>query len=35
MDLLGEHAAHHRAAVLERDRGLVRDRREQLPVVVA
>ena len=35
VDLLGEHAAHDRAAVLERDRGLLRDRGEQLPVVVA
>ena len=35
VDLLGEHAAHHRAAVLERDGRLVRDRLEQLPVVVA
>ena len=34
MDLLGEHAAHHRAAVLERDRGMVRDRLEELPVLV-
>ena len=29
VDLLGEDAAHHRPAVLERDRGVVRDRREQ------
>jgi hypothetical protein len=33
VDLLGEHAAHHRAAVLERDRGMVRDRREQRTLV--
>ena len=35
VDLLGEHAAHHRAAVLERDRRVVRDRGEQRAVVVA
>ena len=29
VDLLGEHAAHDRAPVLERDRGVVRDRREE------
>ena len=34
VDLLGEHAAHHRAPVLERDRRLLRDRREQLAVVL-
>ena len=34
VDLLGEHAAHHRAPVLERDRGLLGDRREQLAVVL-
>ena len=33
VDLLGEHAAHDRAPVLERDRGLLRDRGEQLAVV--
>src|SRR5919201_1087005 len=35
VDLLSEHASHHRAAVLERDRCVVRDRREQCAVVVA
>ncbi len=34
MDLLGEHAAHHCAAVLERDRSLLGDRGEQLAVVL-
>ena len=34
VDLLGEHAAHHRAPVLERDRRLLGDRREQLAVVL-
>ena len=34
VDLLGEHAAHHRAPVLERDRGVMRDRLEQRAVVV-
>ena len=29
VDLLGEHAAHDRAAVLERHRRVVRDRREE------
>ena len=33
VDLLGEHAAHHRAAVLERDGRVLRDRRQQLAVV--
>ena len=34
VDLLGEHAAHHRAPVLERDRRLLGDRGEQLAVVL-
>ena len=34
VDLLGEHAAHHRAPVLERDRGMVGDRDEQRALVV-
>ena len=34
VDLLGEHAAHHRAPVLERDRGVVRDRLEQRALLV-
>ena len=34
VDLLREHAAHDGAAVLERDRGVVRDRLEQRAVVV-
>jgi hypothetical protein len=34
VDLLGEHAAERHPPVLERDRGLVRDRVEQLAVVV-
>ena len=34
VDLLGEHAAHHRAAVLERDGGVVGDRLEQPAVLV-
>ena len=34
VDLLGEHAAQRHPPVLERDRRLVRDRVEQLPVVV-
>ena len=34
VDLLGEHAAHHGAPVLERDGRLLRDRREQLAVVL-
>ena len=34
VDLLGEHAAHHRAPVLERDGSVVRDRLEQGAVVV-
>ena len=34
VDLLGEHAAHHRAPVLERDCGVVRDRLEQGAIVV-
>ena len=32
VDLLGEHAAHHGASVLERDRRVARDRREQRPL---
>ena len=35
VDLLGEHAAHHRAPVLERDGRVLGDRGEQLAVVVA
>ena len=34
VDLLGEHATHHRSTVLERDGRVVRDRDEQLPIVV-
>ena len=34
VDLLGEDAAHHRAAVLERDGGVVGDRLEQRPLLV-
>ena len=34
VDLLGEHAAHHRAPVLERDRRVMRDRGEQRPLLV-
>ena len=34
VDLLGEHPAHHRAPVLERDRGVVRDRLEEGAIVV-
>ena len=34
VDLLGEDAAHDRAAVLERDGGMVRDRLEQRPLLV-
>ena len=34
VDLLGEHAAHDRAAVLERDRRVVSDRGEQRPLLV-
>ena len=34
VDLLGEHAAHHRAPVLERDRRVVGDRGEQRPLLV-
>ena len=34
MDLLGEHAAHDRATVLERDRGVRRDRGEQRLLLV-
>src|SRR6266498_4115484 len=33
VDLLSEHAAHHRASVLESDGSMVGDRREQLTVV--
>jgi hypothetical protein len=35
VDLLGQDAAHHRTAVLERDGGVVRDRCEQSPLGVA
>jgi malate dehydrogenase len=35
MDLLGKHATQNRAPVLERDRRMMRDRREQLAVVFA
>ena len=34
VDLLREHAAHHRPSVLQRHGCVVRDRREQLPVRV-
>ena len=34
VDLLGEHAAHHGTPVLERDGRVLRDRREQLAVVL-
>ena len=34
VDLLREHAAHHRTAVLESDRGVVRDGGEQLAVLL-